>query len=226
MNRNIIITGAAGNLGSAVVDKFKREGFRVIATVAPGKGEEMEEANDIYELDVTDEEQVAEFAKEYTVQYGSELEAVAMLVGGFSMGDLAKTSKADVEKMLQLNFFSAYNLTKAFLPVLKKTGKGTFLFVGAKPALNLGEGKATVAYTLSKSLVVNLSALVAAETEGTEIRSHVFVPSIIDTPPNREAMPDQDFSKWVRPDEIAESMHFAATNPSLRQTTFKLYGSV
>lgn len=226
MNRNIIITGAAGNLGNAVVEKFKREGFRVIAIVSPGQGEEMEEANDIYEMDVTDEESVSEFAKEYTVQYGSELEAVATLVGGFSLGNFDDTTKSDIEKMIQLNFFSAYNFVKAFLPVFKKSQKGTFLLVGARPALQLADGLSTVAYTLSKSMVVNLSELVAEEVKGTDICSHVFVPSIIDTPPNRKSMPDADFAKWVSPDEIAEAMHFAVANPALRQTAFKLYGSV
>ncbi|GGZ28839.1 3-ketoacyl-ACP reductase [Echinicola pacifica] len=226
MNRNIIITGAAGNLGNAVVEKFKREGFRVIATVAPGKGDELEEANDIYELDVTDEEKVAAFAKEYTVQYGSELEAIVTLVGGFTLGGLEDTTKADLEKMFHLNFFSTYNMMKAFLPVFKNNNKGAFLMVGAKPALQVSEGIATVAYTLSKSLVVNLADMISAEVKGTGVRAHLFVPSIIDTPPNRKAMSDQDFSKWVTPDEIAEAMHFAVANPKLKNTTFKIYGQV
>ncbi|WP_200975876.1 SDR family NAD(P)-dependent oxidoreductase [Echinicola sp. 20G] len=226
MNRNIIITGAAGNLGTAVVEKFTREGFKVIATVAPGKREEMEEANDVYELDVTDEAQVAEFAKEYAIQYGGELEAIACLVGGFGMGDLENTSQADIEKMIQLNFFSAFNMTKAFLPVFKKSQKGTFLFVGARPALQPADGKSLVAYTLSKGMVISLADLVSEEMKGTGVRSHVFVPSIIDTPPNREAMADQDFSKWVSPLEIAEAMHYAVSSPALKNMTFKLYGGV
>ncbi|UCS95306.1 SDR family NAD(P)-dependent oxidoreductase [Echinicola marina] len=226
MNRNIIVTGAAGNLGKSVVEKFKREGFRVIATVHPGKLEEMEEADDVYELDVTDEQAVAEFAKEYAVQYGGELDAMVLLVGGFAMGDIENTSKEDIEKMFQLNFFSAYNMSKAFLPVFKKAGKGSILFVGARPALQPADGKSLVAYTLSKGLVLNLAELVSEEGKDAGVKSHVFVPSIIDTPPNREAMPDQDYSKWVSPAEIAEAMHFAVSNPSLKNTTFKLYGGV
>ena len=68
MSRNIIITGAAGNLGSAVVEKFKREGYHVIALLQPGKDEEVEDADDSYEVDVTNEESVAEFVKEYQLQ--------------------------------------------------------------------------------------------------------------------------------------------------------------
>ena len=70
MERNLIITGAAGNLGKAVVEKFKREGYRVIATVLPGSGESVEEADDVYVVDVTDETAVKDFANDYVMQYG------------------------------------------------------------------------------------------------------------------------------------------------------------
>jgi len=223
MSRNIIITGAAGNLGSAVVEKFKREGYHVIALLQPGKDEEVEDADDSYEVDVTNEESVAELVKEYQLQY-NELDALAMIVGGFAMGSIEDAKQSDFEKMFSLNFFSAYHLVRGFLPFMKKQQKGTFLFVGARPALQLEDASATIAYAMSKRLIVSLAEILATETKETNIRSHVFVPSIIDTPPNREAMPDSDFSKWVSPKEIAEAMHYAVNNPALRNMTFKLYG--
>ena len=223
MSRNIIITGAAGNLGSAVVEKFKREGYHVIALLQPGKDEEVEDADDSYEVDVTNEESVAEFVKEYQLQY-NELDALAMIAGGFAMGSIEDAKQSDFEKMFSLNFFSAYHLVRGFLPFMKKQQKGTFLFVGARPALQLEDASATIAYAMSKRLIVSLAEILATETKETNIRSHVFVPSIIDTPPNREAMPDSDFSKWVSPKEIAEAMHYAVNNPALRNMTFKLYG--
>ncbi|MFC3415966.1 SDR family NAD(P)-dependent oxidoreductase [Algoriphagus hitonicola] len=223
MNRNIIVTGAAGNLGSAVVEKFKREGYHVIALLQPGKDEEVEEADDSYEVDVTDEESVMEFVKEYQLQY-ADLDALALIVGGFSMGNMEKTGQQDLEKMFSLNFFSAYHLVRGFLPVMKKNHRGTFLFVGARPALQLEDASETIAYALSKRLIVSLAEILATETKETAIRSHVFAPSIIDTPQNREAMPDADFSKWVSPKEIAEAMHYAVNNSALRNMTFKLYG--
>ncbi|UZD20989.1 SDR family NAD(P)-dependent oxidoreductase [Algoriphagus halophytocola] len=225
MRRNIIITGAAGNLGSAVVEKFKREGYHIIALVQPDKNLEVEEADDSYEVDVTDEKSVGEFIKEYQLQYG-DLDALALLVGGFAMGGIAETKQADLEKMFSLNFFSVFHLVKGFLPFMKKQGKGTFLFVGARPALQAQDATGTLAYALSKQLVVSLAEIVAEDTKDSPIRSHVFVPSIIDTPPNRESMPDADFSKWVRADEIAEAMHYAVNTHSLRNMTFKLYGEV
>jgi NAD(P)-dependent dehydrogenase (short-subunit alcohol dehydrogenase family) len=92
MTRNIIVTGAAGNLGGAVVEKFKREGYKVIALLQPGKNEEVEEADDSYEVDVADEAAVEAFVKEYQLQY-NDLDALALLVGGFAMGLWKKPRK-------------------------------------------------------------------------------------------------------------------------------------
>lgn len=225
MERNIIVTGAAGNLGRAVVEKFKREGYRVIATVLPDSGEEVEEADDVYELDVTDEKAVAAFASEYHLQYG-EVDAIGLLVGGYGSGSIEQTGLEDLEKMFKLNFYSAFNMVKNFLPVMKKADFGNFLFMGARPSLQPEDGKSVVAYALSKSLVRELAKYVAEESKNTKIRAHIFVPSIIDTPQNREAMPDAEFSNWVSPFEIAEAMHYAVNNPALRNTTFKLYGGI
>jgi NAD(P)-dependent dehydrogenase (short-subunit alcohol dehydrogenase family) len=225
MDRNIIISGAAGNLGRAVVEKFKREGFKIIAVIEPGTEADLEDVADIYEVDVTDEKAVSEFAQEVAIQYG-EINTLAMLVGGFTFGGFADTSQKDVENMVKLNFFSAFNLVKQFLPTMKKANQGNFLFVGARPALQPEDGKDVVAYALSKGMVVQLADLVAQECKEGKVRSHVFVPSIIDTPQNREAMPDGNFEEWVHTADIAEAMHYAATNRALRNMTFKLYGGV
>lgn len=225
MSRNIIITGAGGNLGAAVVGKFKREGYHIIALVHPGKEYDIEDADDVYEVDVTDEKAVDGFIKEYHLQYGS-VDALALLVGGFAMGGIGDTSQADLEKMFVLNFFSAFHLVKGFLPIMKVQEKGTFLFVGARPALQVEDAGGALAYSLSKKMVISLAEIVGEEIKDTPIRSHVFVPSIIDTPPNRKAMPNADFGKWVRADEIAEAMHYAVNTHALQNMLFKLYGEV
>jgi NAD(P)-dependent dehydrogenase (short-subunit alcohol dehydrogenase family) len=225
MSRNIIVTGAAGGLGRAVVDKFKREGYHVIALLRPNHDEPVEEADDNYEVDVTDETAVLEFVREFQMQY-NDLDAMAMLVGGFSSGDMEATSEKDIQTMFHLNFFSAYHMVRGFLPIMKKQQKGTFLFVGARPAMELDSAMGTIAYSLSKKLVLTLAEILAQEMKDTQIRSHVFVPSIIDTEANRESMPEADFAQWVSPKEIAEAMHYAVNNPALRNMTFKLYGGV
>src|SRR5690606_36385058 len=118
MSRNIIVTGAAGGLGRAVIEKFKREGYHLIALLRPGHEDAIEDA-DNYEVDVTSEEAVAEFVKEYQIQYG-ELDAIVMLVGGFASGNLETTTQAELTKMFQLNFFSAFQMVQGFLPLVKK----------------------------------------------------------------------------------------------------------
>jgi NAD(P)-dependent dehydrogenase (short-subunit alcohol dehydrogenase family) len=225
MSRTIVITGAAGTLGAAVVEKFKREGYYVIALVRPEANEQSEEADVTYDVDVTDEQSVIDFVNEYEEQFG-DLEAIALIVGGYTSGNVESTSQQDLSRMIQLNFFSAFTLAKAFLPLMKKQQRGTFLFVGARPALEPAEAKSAVAYSLSKQLVGSLSEIIAEEVKGTAIRTHVFVPSILDSQSNQAAMPEADFSKWVTPADIAEAMHYAVNTPELGNMTFKLYGGV
>lgn len=225
MSRNIVITGAAGTLGAAAVEKFKREGYYVIALVRPEANEQSEEADVTYDVDVTDEQSVADFVKEYEEQFG-DLEAIAFIVGGYTTGKIEATTQQDLSRMIQLNFFSAFTLAKAFLPLLKKQQRGTFLFVGARPALEPAEAKSAVAYSLSKQLVCAFSEIIAQEVKGTAIRTHVFVPSILDSPSNQASMPEADFTKWVTPADIAEAMHYAVNTPELGNMTFKLYGGV
>jgi len=225
MSRNIVITGAAGALGAAVVEKFKREGYYVIALVRPEANEQAKEADVTYDVDVTDEQAVSDFVKEYEVQFG-DLEAIAMLVGGFTPGNLESTSQQDLTRMMQLNFFSAFTVASSFLPLLKKQQRGALLFVGARTALDPQEGKSAVAYALSKRMVSALAEIVVEEVKGTDIKTHVFVPSILDSSANRTAMPTADFSKWVSPSDIAEAMHYALNTPALRNMTFTLYGGI
>ncbi len=225
MRRNIIVTGAAGALGTSVVEKFKREGYHVIALLRPGHDEVSEEADDSYEVDASDEHAVLEFVREFQMQY-NDLDAIAMIVGGFAMGNLESTTQKDLLSMFQLNFFSAFHLVQGFLPIMKKQQKGTFLFVGARPALQLEDAIHTVAYSLSKKLILSLSEILAEEVKDSQIRTHVFVPSILDTANNRASMPDADFTKWVNPNDVAEAMHYAVNTPALRNMTFKLYGGV
>ena len=168
---------------------------------------------------------VADFVKEYEEQFG-DLEAIAMLVGGYASGNLESTSQQELTRMIQLNFFSAFTVANAFLPLLIKQQRGALFFVGARTAVEPKEAKEAVAYALSKQLVSGYAALVAEEVKGTDIQTHVFVPSILDSPSNRAAMPLADFSKWVNPSDIAEAMHYALNTPALRNMTFTLYGGI
>ena len=226
MSQSVIITGAAGNLGSAVVAKLEGEGRRLYVTLGPHEDPETYADRNVEgkKIDLLDAEATARYVDEVFAQDGS-VQAAILLVGGFGMGDLESTSSEDLDKMIGLNFKTAFHTAQPILRHFKEQGHGQFFFVGARPALDAEAGKSLVAYTLSKTLVFKLAELINAETSGDPITAHVIVPSIIDTPPNREAMSDADFSDWVPPARIAESIAFLLTEAGQmwRETVVKIY---
>jgi NAD(P)-dependent dehydrogenase (short-subunit alcohol dehydrogenase family) len=98
--------------------------------------------------------------------------------------------------------------------------------VGSRPALKAKDAKNSVAYSLSKSLIFKLADILNAEGASKNVTASVIVPSTIDTEANRRAMPDKDFSTWVKPDEIADAMAFLCSESggALRETVLKIYG--
>ncbi len=230
MLKNVIITGAAGNLGSATVDKFLREGYHVLATVEPGTRHHFIPGTpnlEVHQLDVTDDNAAREFVQRAFEEH-KHIAAAVLLVGGFSMGSIAETSLSDLHRMFRLNFESCYNLARpAFLRMQWQENGGRLVLVGARPALDPAAGKGMVAYSLSKSLVFSLADLLNAAGEGKNVYTSVIVPSIIDTPANRAAMPKADFSAWVRPEELADKIEMTC-RPDVVPTekVVKVYGGV
>ena len=223
--KTVFITGASGNLGKAVVEKFLAEGYKVIATVSPGKTLGFENANiETFEADVTNEESISKVVN--SVVSNNKIDAAILLVGGFAMGSIQDTDGASLKKMFSLNFETAYFTARPIFNHMMKQSAGRIVLVGARPALNPVDGKLTVAYALSKSLIFKLAELLNAEGAANNVVSHVIVPSIIDTPVNRVAMPTANFSDWVKAEEIAETMFYLCSEKgsAIRDTTVKLYG--
>ncbi|MCI4670265.1 MAG: SDR family NAD(P)-dependent oxidoreductase [Bacteroidia bacterium] len=229
MNKNVLITGASGNMGLAMVKKFLEEGYHVVGTKLPAERISDFQNHENFEcLDIDlSEEKGVELAIDHCHQYKRDLDVAIFTVGGFAMGSLEETGKEELEQMISLNFYISYFSAKAAFRHMKKHGKGGRIFlVGAKPALNPASGTAMVAYTLSKSLIPNLAEILNEEGKAHGIVSSVIVPSIIDTARNREGMPDADFSKWVTPEQIAEATYFYASEKgsALRSPILKIYG--
>lgn len=225
MKKNVLITGASGNLGKATVDKFLKEGYNVIATVTPGKSLEYGDEVKTYEADLTNENAVATVIEKVISEH-STLDAALLLVGGFAMGNIEKTDGASIKKMFALNFETAYYVARlVFQQMLKQSGGGRIVLIGSRPALKPKDGKNTVAYSLSKSLIFRLAEILNAEGASKNVTASVIVPSIIDTPENRNAMPDSDFSKWVKPGDIADAMRYvcSSSGQALRETVLKVY---
>lgn len=229
MNQTVLVTGAAGNLGQAVVRQFLSGGAKVIATTLSHEKMDAFANNPSFihhALDVTDETAVSTFMAQLIREH-AEIHVSALLVGGFAMGSIQETTGADLDKLFTLNFKSAYFLAKElFIQMSKQSSGGRLFFVGARPAIEPAAGKSTVAYALSKSLVFQLAELLNAEGKKKNVVAAVIVPSIIDTPLNRDSMPDANVADWVKPEEIARCMAFAAQTPALREPVFKLYGGV
>jgi NAD(P)-dependent dehydrogenase (short-subunit alcohol dehydrogenase family) len=229
MNKKAIITGAAGNLGSATVDIFLRAGFHVIATVEPGTRHHFSAHApnlEVHEVDVTQEESTRIFVQNiFSVHH--TIDVAVLLVGGFTMGNIAETDTQELQRMIRLNFESAYCVTRpTFLRMQWQETGGHLIFIGARPALDSNAGKDMIAYGLSKSLLFQFAEMLNAGGKEKNVYTTVVVPSIIDTPANRAAMPQADFSTWVRPEELAEEMLAICSNSTTvpEDRVVKVYG--
>lgn len=225
MKKAILITGAGGNLGAAVVKRLTEENRHLLATVHNADAVESLQSEQVeaVALDLTDEAAVQPFVAQQTTQ--KDLEAAILLAGGFRPGSLLQADGAAIKKMFAINFETAFYLVRELLPVFEKRGGGQFVLVGARPALDPKAGKDLAAYAFSKTLVFKLAEFINAYGKDKGINATVIVPSIIDTPPNREAMPDADFSKWVTPEAIADAIAFTLSDSGrqMKESILKMY---
>lgn len=227
--KTVIITGANGNLGQSAIAFFLQKEYRVLAAVHKMKSAEEFPQHDnlsISETNLSDEAVAAAFVNSAIAKYQS-IEAALLLVGGFSMGDVAATATADIRSMIALNFETAYHLARPLFQHMMETGYGRLIFVGARPALDTHAGKKMMAYALSKAMVIHLAQLLNAEAKGKNVTATVIVPSTIDTEANRKSMPNANFDDWVKPEKIAAIMEMVSSSIAepLRETVLKVYGN-
>jgi NAD(P)-dependent dehydrogenase (short-subunit alcohol dehydrogenase family) len=207
--KTALITGAAGNLGQAVVQKFIAEGFRVVGTRHTALSSPSGLTSDDLEmvtLDLLNEENAGNLVAEIIRKYG-RLDAAVLTAGGFAMGDIASTGIRELYRQYQLNFETAYTVAKPVFAQMLQQNNGRIFFIGAPAGLDAAQGKGMTAYSLSKSLLFHLAGLMNAEAGGKDVRAKVVVPTIIDTPQNRKAMPNADFSGWEAPADLAEMIY-------------------
>jgi len=208
MKKSILITGGSGNLGRACIEKFLADGHRVIASVSAGKSLGFETSGDLdtFTADLTNEQNTTQ-AIEQVLKKNKTIDAALLLVGGFAMGNIAQADGEALKKMFSVNFETAYYTARpVFQHMLTQPTGGKIIFVGSRPPLQAETGKNMVAYALSKSLIFKLAELLNAEGASKNVKTSVIVPSTIDTPQNRRDMPNADFSRWVKPEEIADAI--------------------
>jgi len=228
MSKVAIVTGASGNLGKAVVAALLEDGFQVIGTVLSGEkcgANEEHHSFEMYEADVSQPKVCEQLTSYVSDKYGA-IDFAALLVGGFSMGSFDDTSLSDVQNMFKLNFNTAYSSSQAvYKQMIKQKTGGKIILIGAKPALETNASSGLTAYSLSKSIIFKLADHINIEGKALNTRAMVVVPSTLDTPPNRESMPDADYSDWVKTEDIANLLVYLASDKAsaLRQAIFRVY---
>jgi NAD(P)-dependent dehydrogenase (short-subunit alcohol dehydrogenase family) len=213
----VLVTGATGGLGPAVVGAFLDDGWRVVATSRSGRPPQDLVGYERLESVATDLFEPVDVAEAVTVatgdRAGAPLRALVNLVGGFAAGGrVHETPVEQFERQLTLNLRPTYLVTKAVLPHLVDGGGGAIVCVSARAAVAPFRGAG--GYASAKAGVLAFAQTVAAEYRADGVRCNAVLPSVIDTPANRAAEPDADHSRWVPPEQVAAVIRFLCSEDS------------
>lgn len=229
----VIVAGGTGGLGRAVSLAFLNAGAAVAVSyrqqpefdALKQAGGANVEPLDGYSVDVTNESAAAQFVNAVVERYG-RVDALINTVGGWVGGvKLWDTTSADFARMINMNLRSGFMLARAAATVMIKQGTGSIVNVAARAAVEPSPGAS--AYAASKAAAVAMIESLAADLRGTGVRANSILPSIIDTEANRRAMPDADFSKWPKPEDIAEVIVFLCSDAGklIHGAAIPVYGS-
>jgi len=212
---HVVITGAAGALGRAVVQHFLEQGARLalvdhradrLAEVFPGLDNSQ---HLLLAGDVTSAADMTELASQALKAFG-RIDALVHIAGGFEMGEATHAlTRASWDRMMNLNAWSFVAVTQAVLPSMIEHGAGRIVAVTAKVA---ARGlPAMAAYIASKSALQRLVEAMAAEAAPHGVAINSVAPSVLDTPANRQAMPDANPAGWVSTAVAAQTIGFLAS---------------
>jgi NAD(P)-dependent dehydrogenase (short-subunit alcohol dehydrogenase family) len=199
----VLVTGANGGLGVHVTQAFLNAGARVVGTARKIQASEFG-SQEFTALpgELSSSEGARLLVGQLNNRFG-KLDVLVHTVGGFAGGTkVAETDESVFQRIFDLNLNSLFYVLRAAIPLLLNNGDGRVIAVGSRAAVDPGPGVG--AYSASKAAMVSLMKTVAQEYKTAGLRANVVLPGTIDTPANRKAMPDADFSKWVRPDAIAD----------------------
>jgi NAD(P)-dependent dehydrogenase (short-subunit alcohol dehydrogenase family) len=208
--RRIVVLGGTGSLGHAVVARFTDDGASVlVADARPPRDERRQPGVDYITVDALDEASVAAaFAT------SPPPHAVVNVIGGYTPPQpLSGLDVSVLRQQLELNLVSAAIVTKHAMPVLAARDGGALVHVSSRVAVQSGEN--AFAYSVSKLGVVRLVEAAAAEGREQGVRVNCILPSIIDTPVNREAMPDAKHHRWPKPAQLAAVLAFLVSDDAI-----------
>lgn len=207
MLMSVLITGASGGLGPAVVEAFLATGATVFGVARSWKKGNPHNSTrfHVIEADVNTDE-----GCDAAVEAANPVRVLAHLVGAYAGGQpVASADDATFDQMINLNLRSAFRMIRAVLPGMQETGRGRILAIGSRAATEPMGGSA--AYSLSKAGLAALIQTVALETKKSGITANLVATSVIDTTANRAAMRSADYSLWVKPESIARMLVWLAS---------------
>jgi NAD(P)-dependent dehydrogenase (short-subunit alcohol dehydrogenase family) len=199
----ILITGANGGLGSAITQSFLLQGATVIGASRKISKSDFPEPNFVpMAVDFTNEQQVRQAITKIIADHG-RLDILVHVLGGFAGGQpISAITDQTWEEMRDLNLNSAFYVLREAIPHLRKSANGRIVAIGSlaakEPHANLG------AYVVFKTALTTLIQTVALENSDAGLTANIVLPATMDTPGNREAMPREDFSKWVKTQDVAD----------------------
>lgn len=214
-NKTVMVTGASGNLGRAVAKAFAQRGANLVLVDLHRESLERvfcsEDAQRLFApANLLDKEQVAAAVAMATERF-NRIDVLCNVAGGFRMGQpVHETSDQDWDFLFDINARSMLHVVQAVVPLMIEGGQGKIINVGANAALK-GVGQMG-AYCASKDVVIRLTEAMAAELRDGNINVNCVLPSIIDTPENRSAMPDADPDRWVTPEALVDVISFLASD--------------
>lgn len=214
-----LITGGTGGLGRFVVQEFINEDADVVTTYMVDR--EYEECKKLFgdnssaplfiKADATDTESVRSVISVATDKFG-RIDFLINIAGGFLFRDFTETTNEDFDTMINANLKSCFTFSREILPHFIENNYGRIVNISAKPAIKGVAGM--TAYGASKSGVATLTESVADEIKDYDINVNALIPGTIDTEQNRRDMPDKDFSKLVKPDELASVIMYLCSDDS------------
>ena len=208
-----LVTGGTGGLGRAVTLALLHEGASVIASyIVKDEADALRDVVgpsahlELLPLDATDEAACRALVDGITARHG-HLDILVNAIGGFAGGKpLWETDPKTYQLMLTLNLHAGFNLARTVVPAMLRQKSGAIVNIASKAALDHAAGAG--AYAASKAAALALFDCLAQDVKGSGVRVNSVLPSIIDTEPNRKAMPDADFSRWPKPEEITQVILF------------------
>ncbi|MET0921806.1 MAG: SDR family NAD(P)-dependent oxidoreductase [Xanthobacteraceae bacterium] len=227
-NRQVVVTGGTGALGTAVVGALIKAGatchvpYLIDQEAARFPFRDHAQVKLVADMDLAEESAVARLFEGVPALWAS-----IHLVGGFAMAPIGKTSKADLMKQVDMNFVTAFLCCRAAVNAMTRTGAGgRIVNVATRPAIEWRAGAGMIAYVASKAAVAALTVALAEEIVQADILVNAVAPSTMDTAANRQAMPKADFNAWTKVEDVAATILFLASpeNRVTRGGVVPVYG--